>query len=87
MKKPNKSDLVREFVNRFYIEPTRKAGLAEVSVRAGDVHSKMKLTSQLPLVCGAIGANLFAEAYRVSLIRGDGPQNGASLVFTFKVLA
>jgi hypothetical protein len=80
------SDLIREFVNLHYIEPARKAGKSQVSVLAGDVHSKMKLTSRMPQVCGALGANLFESAYRVKLLRREGPQNGANLEFTFQVL-
>jgi hypothetical protein len=40
----------------------------------------------MPQVCGALGANVFAETYRVRLLHRDGPQNGPNLVFTFEVL-
>jgi hypothetical protein len=86
MSATNTSDLIREFVNYHYIEPARKDGRHQVSVRTGDVHSKMKLTSKLPQVCGALGANRFETAYRVKLLSRDGPQNGANLEFTFEVL-
>jgi hypothetical protein len=82
----NKSDLIREFVNHHYIEPARKAGKQQVSVLAGEVHSKMLLASRMPQVCGALGANLFETGYRVKLLRRDGPQNGANLQFTFEIL-
>jgi len=80
------SDLIREFVNRHYIEPARKAGRREVSIVSGDIHSRMKLTSRKPQVCGALGANRFETDYRVKLLRREGPQNGATLEFTFDVL-
>jgi hypothetical protein len=80
------SDLIREFVNHHYIEPARKAGKQRVSVTAGEVHSKMLLTSRMPQVCGALGANIFETTYRVKLLSREGPQNGASLEFTFQVL-
>ncbi len=83
---PSTSDLIREFVNHHWIEPARRDGTHEVSVRSGEVHERMLLRSRMPQVCGALGANLFAETYRVSLLRREGPQNGANLVFTFRVL-
>jgi hypothetical protein len=86
MNAPNKSDLVRAFVNKTYIEPARKTGADQVVVRVGEVHSKMGLTSRLPLVCGAMGANIFCTTYRLTLLERNGPQNGSSLTFTFKVL-
>jgi hypothetical protein len=82
----NGSDLIREFVNRHYTEPGRRVGKSQVSVRAGDVHSKMLLTSKMPQVCGALGASLFDSEYRVKLLQRDGPQNGANLHFTFEIL-
>jgi hypothetical protein len=80
------SDLIREFVNRHYIEPARKAGKKQISVRAGEVHSKMLLTSRMPQVCSALGATLFETEYRVKLIQRDGPHNGGNLELTFEIL-
>ena len=71
----NCSDLIREFANVHFIEPARKARKRQVTVRAGDVHSKMLLRSRMPQVCGALGASLFESACRVKLIQRDGPHN------------
>jgi hypothetical protein len=83
---PTTSDLIREFVNHHWIEPARRDGRRDAAVRAGDVHDRMLLRSRMPQVCGALGANVFAETYRVRLLHRDGPQNGPNLVFTFEVL-
>ena len=80
------SDLIREFVRRNYIEPARKAGQQQVVVRAGDVHSQLKLVSEMPHVCSALGANKFATFAGVKLLDRDGPHQGANMRFTFEVL-
>jgi hypothetical protein len=83
---PVTSDDIRRFVREQYVAPARAAGKPDVVVRAGDVHSAMKLTSQMPHVVSAIGANKFEPYARVKRLRRDGPQNGANLFFTFRVL-
>jgi hypothetical protein len=83
---PVTSDDIRQFVRDQYVAPARAAGKSEIVVRAGDVHAAMKLTSQMPHLVSAIGANKFEPYARVKRLRRDGPQNGANLFFTFRVL-
>lgn len=83
---PVTSDDIRRFVRDEYVAPARATGQAEIVIRAGDVHAAMKLTSQMPHVVSAIGANKFELYARVKRLRRDGPQNGANLFFTFRVL-
>jgi hypothetical protein len=83
---PVTSEDIRRFVRDQYIVPARAAGKLDVVVRAGDVHSQMKLTSKMPHVVSAIGANKFQPYARVKLLKRDGPQNGANLFFTLGVL-
>jgi hypothetical protein len=83
---PITSDDIRQFVRDEYVVPARADGKSEFIVRAGDVHTAMKLTSQMPQVVSAIGANKFEPYARVKRLRRDGPQNGANLFFTFRVL-
>lgn len=83
---PITSDDIRRFVRDQYSNPARAAGRSEVVVRAGDLHSAMKLISQMPHVVSAIGANKFELYARVKSLGREGPQNGANLFFTFRVL-
>ena len=83
---PVTSDDIRKFVRDQFVVPARTAGKAQVVVRAGDVHAAMKLTSQMPHVVSAIGANKFEPYARVKRLSREGPQNGANLFFTFRVL-
>ena len=80
------SDEIRDFVNGRHIDAARVARQATVTIRAGDVHTEMGLRDQMPHVCSAIGANKFQTAYRVRLLRSEGPHNGANKRFTFEIL-
>jgi hypothetical protein len=61
------------------------AGTKQVSIRAGDVHTAMKLKDRMPAVATALGAKTFETAYRVRCLGRPGPHNGANLTFTFEV--
>lgn len=76
---------IREYINQRHVLPARAAGQAELTIRAGDVHSDMGLVSRMPAVCQALEAKLFEEDYRVRLIRRTGPKQGANVFFTFAV--
>jgi 5-methylcytosine-specific restriction protein B len=77
------ADLIREFVNHHYIVPARTAGKKQVTVRAGDVHSAMKLKDRMPAIASALGATTFETKYGVHCVGRTGPHNGANLTFTF----
>ncbi len=79
------ADTIREFANAKYIEPARRAGATQVTIRAGDIHDEMGLSARMPAVCGAIGANRFQEEYCVKLIKREGPTQGANVYFTFEI--
>ena len=79
------SDQVRDYCKRNYVEPARQKELRFVSIRAGDVHSDLKFKNRLPLVCSALGANVFEEMCQVRRKSIDGPLNGANTVFTFEI--
>ena len=80
------ADTIREFVRHPYIDPARKTGAAQVTVRAGDVHRDMHLVDAMPAVCGAIGARKFETRCAVKLVNRVGPTNGANVYFTFEIL-
>ena len=81
----NHADLIREFVYKTYVAPAKNAGKAEVEVRAGDVHSAMKLKDRMPAIASALGAKTFESTYGVQCLSRTGPHNGANLVFKFRV--
>jgi hypothetical protein len=77
------ADDVRAYCAKHYVEPALVEGRREFSIRAGDVHEAMGYTARMPLVCAAIGANVFASTNRLRRIAVDGPLNGASTTFVF----
>ena len=76
---------VRAYCCRQFIQPARAAGKNEVSVRAGDVHKAMGYKNRMPLVCSAIGANIFSEQNSLRRVAIEGPINGANTVFRFQL--
>jgi 5-methylcytosine-specific restriction protein B len=79
------ADQIRNFAYQRYIKPARDAGQSQVTIRAGDVHTNMGLSSRMPAVCGALGTKLFEYECRIKRIRTDGPSQGASTTYTFAV--
>jgi 5-methylcytosine-specific restriction protein B len=79
------SDDIRKFAYEEYIEPARKKGLSEVTIRSGDLHNKMGLKNRMPAVCGALGTDSFKTQYSVKLIRRSPVTNGANVYFTFQI--
>lgn len=79
------ADQIRQFVYTNYIVPARQRHQLTVTIRAGDVHADMNLSSRMPAVCGAIGTRIFEQQYRVHLIKRQGPSQGANVYFTFSV--
>lgn len=80
------SDEVRSFVGSRYIESARSSGKTEVEVRVGEVHQALGYKNRLPLVCAALGTELFEQQYRVQRLSIEGPLNGSTTLFVFKVL-
>ena len=77
------ADEIRAYVWRAFLEPARWAGTAQVTVRAGTVHSEMGLQNALPAVCSALGGNKFEKQYKVNRVSLTGPSQGANAEFTF----
>lgn len=82
----NHADEVRKYAKTHFVIPERKKGGARVRFSAQDLHQGLDLVSRYPLVCGAIDSKKFKEFARVELIKRDGPQQGATARWTFKVL-
>ena len=75
------ADTIRDHVNGAFIKPARAAGLRRVSIRAGDVHKDLRLTSRMPAVCAAIDATKFLHSSGVTLERRVGPAQGATVTW------
>jgi hypothetical protein len=77
------ADRIRQFASDHYVAPARRDGLAEITIRAGDVHRGMRLVNAIPAVCSAIGGNRFGQMANVTLAGRTGPANGSNVYFRF----
>jgi hypothetical protein len=80
------ADDVRQYCKDTYVDPARGRGEKIVTIRSGDVHNALKYKNRYPLVCSAIGSNLFEELCSVKRISVEGPLNGVSTLFTFQLI-
>lgn len=76
---------IREFVYETYISPAREREDSQVTIRAGEVHKRMGLSSRMPAVCSALGAEKFENLYGIKLIDRKGPHLGSNMFFTFQL--
>ena len=79
------ADDVRSHCIKHYVEPARRSGAYTVTIRAGDIHEELNLSSKQPLVCAALGSDTFERVARVRRLVIDGPIHGASTLFVFRV--
>jgi hypothetical protein len=79
------ADRIRKFVLDHYVSPARAEGRVEITVRAGDVHQAMGLSSAMPNVCSAIGGVKFERLAEVTRSRRVGPPMGANVYFQFNL--
>ncbi|MEN6560911.1 MAG: hypothetical protein ABFD52_09070 [Acidobacteriota bacterium] len=79
------SDLIRAIACREFIEPARARSRKEVTIRAGDLHEKMRLVGRMPAVCGALGTLKFQRENGIKLISREGPSNGPNAIFKFLI--
>ncbi len=82
---PTTANDIRTFCIDHFVKPARTRGEHTVTLRAGDVHNQMDLTQRLPAVCAALGSDTFERLARVRRLAIDGPLNGASTLFVFKL--
>ena len=80
------ADDVREHCRVHYVEPARARGEPTVAIRTGDVHSALGYKDRIPLVCSAIGAQVFEAECRVKRVGLEGPLTGSNTLFTFQLL-
>jgi hypothetical protein len=79
------ADDVREYCGVTYVNPARRKREKFVKIRSGDVHSTLNYRNRYPLVCSAIGSNLFEELAQVNRVSIEGPLNGSNTLFTFEL--
>lgn len=79
----NQADRIRQTALEIYIHPARAAGRSDVIIRAGDLHSEMKLSNAMPAVCSAIGSRKFEALAGIRRLEITGPANGANVYFRF----
>jgi len=84
--KVSQSDEIRKYAKTHFIIPSRQKHEKRVVFTASDIHHGLKLTGQYPQVCSSIDARKFKVFARVELIKREGPKQGSSARWTFKIL-
>lgn len=84
--KLNRADEIRKYAKTHYIIPARQKHEKRAVFTASDIHHGLKLTSSYPQVCSSIDSSKFKSFARVELIKREGPRQGASAHWTFKIL-
>jgi len=79
------ADRIRVCALNYFIEPARENGLAEVSIRAGDLAAAMGLKDAFPNICQALGGEKFQQLARVSPPTHTEPNPSSSTTFTYKL--
>jgi hypothetical protein len=85
----NLSETVLQFVRANYVHPARTSGLTTVEVKAGDIHSALRWSRRVPLVCSALSSQKFQNAVGVRLIETkDAPPSGLSTrtIYRYEIL-
>jgi 5-methylcytosine-specific restriction protein B len=81
------ADDVRAAALRLYIDPARKKGAAEVSIRAGDLHDALGLDKAHANVCQALGGSKFQQLAEVPPPRVEGPGQSSTTTYHFSLRA
>ncbi|MEQ1935460.1 MAG: DUF6884 domain-containing protein [Fimbriimonadaceae bacterium] len=79
------ADVIRQFALQHIVASARATKRIEFTIRAGDLHKSMGLTSAMPAVCSAIGGNKFEQLAQVTRIGRTGPANGSNVYFSFRI--
>jgi hypothetical protein len=85
----NLSETVLQFVRANYVHPARQRGNRIVEVKAGDIHTGLRWSRRVPLVCSALSSRKFQSAVGVRLIETkDAPPSGLSTrtIYRYEIL-
>jgi hypothetical protein len=72
------SEDVRQYVEKRYIETSRKKGVKRFTLNAGEIHRDLGLQNRVPLVCLAIQSQKFLDRHGLKLVEKTGPASGLS---------
>jgi hypothetical protein len=80
------SDQIREHVRVKYVEPARRGGQPQFSVRCGTVEKELGMSNRTAQVCTALKVAKFLEANGLRLVGTSGPKSGTSttVVYTYE---
>lgn len=79
------ADDIRTHVIECHLLPASRRGAERITLRAGDIHSELRLRSRMPAVCSAMGGKKLTEQHAVILEKRTGPKNGSNVFFTYKI--
>ena len=79
------ADAIRQHIIRWYILPSRKRKVPEITIRAGTVHVEMGLDQRIPNVCQVLGGRKLQKEAGIRLIRKAGPNASSTSIFTFRL--
>ena len=79
------ADEIRRYAIQHYVEPARKAGKQQVSIRVGALHAAMGLGSRVPAVCSALRVERFRIMANVELKGHSGPCESTTTTFHYEV--
>src|SRR5215472_15603049 len=80
------ADRIRRFAFDTYVVPARGSPVAEIRIRAGDVHKAMRLSGRMPAVCAALESLIFRREFGLELLRRTGPPLGANVELVFRAV-
>lgn len=67
----------------YFIEPAREAGVASVTIRAGDLHDMSGLVRNWANVCQALENDIFQKLASVPAPKHSGPERSTTTEYTF----
>lgn len=80
--KMNQADEIRKYVKEFFIEPARKKGLKEITIKAGDVDRGMRL-GRVANVNSVLGGKQLQEMCEIKLIKKNGNTKSTTGTYTY----
>ena len=81
----SQAERIRRFVLAHHIEPTKAAGKAELTIRAGEVSRAMGLHGRVPNICSVLGSTVFLEMAGLRLLDRSGPRQSTTTTFRYAV--
>lgn len=84
-KKMSQADEIRDFVQRDYIEPARREGKSQITIRAGDVDRKMRL-GRVPNVNQVLGGMIIERLCGIRLLSKEGTHQSTTMTYTYEIL-